>query len=145
MVHLAPGNNAEVEGVLRLGDDALVFEATTKPAELRFPYPTIQKVRRVVGSPVMTIEWNERTDEGATRRRTAFYFTEPPPLDPPTPEQLAASPDRPRGPLAERRAMSKRRHTRTNLGKLAVGAKRTKPVIRAWTTELKDRIAEARA
>ena len=141
MVQLASGSTADVEGVLRLDDDALVFEPATKPAELRFRLATIEKVRRVIGSPVIVIEWSE----DAARRRTAFYFTQPPPLEPPTPEELARRPDAPRGPLAERRALSKRRHMRTNLGALAIGAKRTKPMVQAWTTELRIKIAEARA
>ncbi|HSL12286.1 MAG TPA: hypothetical protein VLA82_13325 [Actinomycetota bacterium] len=141
MVQLASGNTADVEGLLRLDDDALVFEPTTTPAELRFRLATIERVRRVIGSPVLVIEWTE----DAVRKRTAFYFSPPPPLEPPTPEELARRSDRPRGPLAERRALSKRRHMRSNLGTLAIGAKRTKPVVQAWATELRIRISDARA
>ncbi len=141
MVHLASGMSSEVEGTLRLEPESLVFEPATTPAELRFPYATIAKVRRVIGSPVIIVEW---TDD-AMRKRTAFYFAQPPPLHPPTPEELLRMPDRPRNPIAERRALSKRRHTRTNLGYLAVRAKGTKPTVQAWTSELKVRVRDAGA
>ena len=141
MVQLGGGSAADVEGTLRLEGDALVFEHAVKPAELRFPFATIAKVRRVLSSPVLVVEWTE----DAQARRTAFYFVQPPPLHPPTPEELARSSDRPLGPLAQRRATSKRRHTRTNLGYLALKANRMKPLVQAWTSELRIRVRDARA
>jgi hypothetical protein len=141
MVPLASGTPSEVEGTLRLGSEALVFEPATKPAELRFPYATVTKVRRVVGSPVIVVEWNE----DAQRKRTAFYFAQPPPLHPPTPDELMSMPDRPRNPIAERRALSKRRHVRSNLGYLAMRGRGTKPTVQAWTSELRMRVRDARS
>jgi hypothetical protein len=141
MVQLGSGTASDVEGTLRLDVDALVFEHGAKPAELRFPYATIAKVRRVLGSPVVVVEWTE----DAQGKRTAFYFAQPPPLHPPTPEELATSSERPLGPLAQKRAMSKRRHTRSNLGYLAIRARGTKPLVQAWTSELRIRVRDARA
>jgi hypothetical protein len=140
MVHLSSGNSADVEGTLRLDDEALVFEHAAKPAELRFPLATIARVRRLMGSPVMVVEWTEE----AKLERTAFYFAQPPPLDPPTPEDLARSTERPRGPLAQRRATSKRRHTRSNLGYLTIRARRLKPLVHSWTSELRMRVRDVR-
>ena len=141
MVHLGAGNASDVEGTLRLDGDALVFEHAAKPAELRFPYATIENVRRVLSSPILIVGWTE----DAQPRRTAFYFVQPPPLQPPSPEELARSSDRPLGPLAQRRATSKRRHTRANLGYLAVKSRGMKPVVQAWTTELRIRMRDASA
>jgi hypothetical protein len=141
MVHLVGGSASDVEGTLRLEGDALVFEHAGKPAELRFRYGTIAKVKRVLSSPIMVVEWRE--DERA--KRTAFYFVQPPPLQPPSPDELARSSERALGPLAQRRATSKRRHTRTNLGYLAISARGAKPIVREWTSELRTRIRYARA
>ena len=141
MVHLEGRGAGDVEGTLRLEGDALVFEHAAKPAELRFPYATIAKVRRVRSSPIMVVGWAEDT----RLKRTAFYFVQPPPLQPPSPEELARSPDRPLGPLAQRRAASKRRHTRSNLGYLAIAARGMKPLVQAWVKELRTRVEDARA
>jgi len=141
MVHLASPSGTDVEGTLRLDEDALVFEHGAKPAELRFPFTTIAKVRRVIGSPVIVVEWID----DAQPKRTAFYFVQPPPLHPPTPEDLARSSERPLGPIAQKRALSKRRHTRSNMGYLTIRARHTKPLVEAWTSELRIRIRETRA
>ena len=140
MVALASGASSEVEGILRLESEALVFEPAAKPAELRFPYTTVTRVRRVMGSPVMVVEWSE----DAQRKRTAFYFAQPPPLHPPTPDELMRMPDRPRNPIAERRALSKRRHVRSNLGYLAARGRGAKPTVLAWTSEIRMRVRDAR-
>jgi hypothetical protein len=141
MVHLGGPDPSDVEGRLSLDADALVFEHGAKPAELRFPYAAIAKVRRVMGSPVIIVEW----DENAQRRSTAFYFVQPPPLRPPSPDEVATRSDRPPGLLAQRRATSKRRHMRANIGYLTVTAKRSKPLVREWTSELRVRVRDARA
>jgi hypothetical protein len=141
MVQLGGPDLSDVEGRLSLDAEALVFEHAAKPAELRFPYATIAKVRRVVGSPVIIVDWHEH----AQRKSTAFYFAQPPPLQPPSPEQLATKSGRPPGLLAQRRATSKRRHMRANIGYLAVTAKRSKPLVRQWLSELRVRVRDARA
>lgn len=142
MVQLGGGNAAEVQGVLRLDGDALVFEHAEKPAEVRFPYPTLLRARRVMSSPVLVVEWSD----DAQPRRTAFYFVKPPPLHPRSPDELPPSASgRQLGPIAQRRALSQRRHARANLGYLAVGAGRSKPLLQAWVKELRIRMREARA
>ena len=137
MVHLGDGDPSDVEGAISLEDDALVFEPRDKPVELRFPYARIVRVRRLRGSPVLLLEWTE----DRVRRRTAFYFIQPPPLEPPDPSTLPASRSgRPLGPIGERRAASKRHHRRANASYLTVSASRMKPEVKAWTVELTSRV-----
>jgi hypothetical protein len=136
MVHLGRGAPTEIRGTIRTDDDALVFEHEEKPAALRFPFSRIARVRRILGSPVVIVEWREDDD----RRRTAFYFAKPPPLQP----SERAGADGALPSLAERRARSKRRHRRASLGYLAASGGRTKRVVKAWTAELRIRTRAAR-
>jgi len=66
---LEPG----VKGWLQLTEGALVFTAE-HPGEddLRIPWSSIGRVRRVIGSPVMVVQHGDDA--------TAFYFVQPPPV-----------------------------------------------------------------
>lgn len=144
MVHLGP-DPREVEGILRLADDALVFSHEATPAELRFPFGAIVRARRPLGSPVIVVEWR---DEGRGQaRRTAFYFAKPPPLEPPdTDTVMREAEERGHrvGQFGAMRATSKRRHHRRNVGYLGMQSSRMGPTIRAWVTEIRVKVTEDR-
>jgi hypothetical protein len=144
MVHLGPSPR-EVEGLLRLDDDALVFAHDAKPAELRFPFAAIARTKRPLGSPVIVVDWR---DEGRVEpRRTAFYFAKPPPLQPPDVDTVmreAEERGRHVGQFGTMRATSKRRHHRRNVGYLGLQSNRMGPTIKAWITEIRVKVAEAR-
>lgn len=139
MVHLGRGTVSEVEGTLSLDAEALVFAHGGQPVELRFPFARIARVRRVLGSPVLLVDWRD----GELPRRTAFYFSKPPPLEPPDASTRTTPSGRALGPLGQLRAGSRRRHRRASVGYLAAHGGRTKPVLRAWVRELRERIARA--
>ena len=153
MVHLErAGDLHDIEGELDMDDDAVVFRHRTTPAELRFPFPAIRRVRRVMGSPVFVLEWSASTEtstEGrrgsGDARRTAFYFAKPPPLDSPMDAKPAAgtrAPDElPRPSLREGLGGvgglgGRRRHRRRNVGYLTVRSSTMKPLVKAWCDEI---------
>lgn len=131
MVHLGTGSPNDVKGVLSMRDDAVVFDAEHVSAS--FPWPTIRRAKRLRGSPVLLVEWREAD----AARRTAFYFTKPPPLQPADPltEPLAA-----RGAFAAMRRPSKRRHQRQNIRYLQTVAADNKALIQAWATAISERV-----
>ena len=94
MVHLGLGDGrkaAEVRGTLTLGNDGLEFVERKTGADVRFDYTSIQRAKRVRGSPVLLVDWRR----GEESRKTAFYFSQPPPLEP-VPRTATIEP---RGPL----------------------------------------------
>lgn len=145
MVHLGPSPR-EVEGLLRLDDDALVFARGTQPAELRFPFRAIVRAKRPLGSPVILVEWRE--DDREEPRRTAFYFAKPPPLQPPDVDTVmreAEERGRRVGQFGTMRATSKRRHHRRNVGYLGLQSNRLNATIKAWVVEIRVKMNEARS
>ena len=74
------------------------------------------------------------------RAETAFYFSQPPPLEMPAPGSVGATPaGRPLGPFAAMRRTSKRRHQRENVKYLTTKAGSLKPTIQAWADEISAR------
>ncbi len=67
----------ETRGTLVLEADALVFRPEDG-AERRIAFPDIRRARRLVGSPVLMVV---HAEDGVAAR-TAFYFVQPPPLEP---------------------------------------------------------------
>jgi hypothetical protein len=141
MVHLNRERvNEDVRGSLSLDEDALVFIEAVSTIEHRFPLEQMQSPKRVRGSPIMIV-FHQRGDE---LRRTAFYFSQPPPLRPPDPGAMSL-PDagltgRPAGPFGALRRSSKRRHMRTNLTYLTTANSGYKPLIKRWVAEIDERI-----
>jgi hypothetical protein len=76
MVHLDRGPADETEGTLSADEWELVFVDAATRETTRFPFVDIVNVKRVLGSPVLTVGWHRDDD----RRQTAFYLTRPPPL-----------------------------------------------------------------
>jgi hypothetical protein len=126
----------DVRGTLRLGAGAVAFTAHAG-TEMLLPYAAIRRVRRIRGSPVLVIDW----DDAGDRRRTALYFSQPPPLDAPPPSLSSLR----RGPLGAlgRSGSSKRQVARTNVSYLRTMALSRRDVVRAWERAVAERVREA--
>jgi len=141
MVRLDRGKaDEDVRGTLEIEDDAVVFTEADSGARTRFPFDGMRKPGRVRGSPILMLA--ESTAGGI--RRTAFYFSQPPPLRPPEPSS-AGPPGTgiesgPMGAFGAFRRSSKRRHIRSNLGYLTAAAADHKGVIQAWVEEIGARL-----
>jgi hypothetical protein len=140
MVHLALGKGtkpAEVRGTLTLEEGGLEFADKKTGADIRFEYASIRRAKRVRGSPVLMVDWHRDGEP----RKTAFYFSQPPPLEP---VPRSASIDA-RGPLGTfaRATPSKRKVTRMNLGYLHSTAVANKKVVKAWAEAISERVRGA--
>lgn len=132
-VQLRRGDVGDHEGTLRLDADALVFEDRASQREMRVAFTEIRSVRRVKASPILIVTHVE----GGERAKTAFYFSQPPPLEMPAPGSTGASTTgRPLGPFAAMRRTSKRRHQRENVKYLTTNAGGFKATIQAWADEI---------
>lgn len=141
MVRLDRGKaDEDVRGTLELEEDAVVFTEAASGARTRFTFEGLRKPSRVRGSPILLLA--ERSAAGS--RRTAFYFSQPPPLRPP--EQGSTSlpgaglEPRPVGAFGAFRRSSKRRHMRSNLRYLTAANADQKAVIQAWVAEIGARL-----
>ena len=139
MVHLGVGPNPpEIRGVLTLGDEALEFVDRRSGSTERFDYGTISRARRIRGSPVLLVDW--RADD--VDRKTAFYFSHPPPLAP-APGSASLEPRGPLGPLS-RTTPTKRQVARMNLGYLRSTSVAHRNTVRAWARAVEERIGRSR-
>jgi hypothetical protein len=135
MVHLGMGPSPpEIRGTLTLGDEALEFVERKTGTSERFDYGTIRSARRIRGSPVLLVDW--RADD--VERKTAFYFSQPPPLAP----VPGSAPLEPRGPLGpfSRTTPTKRQVARMNLGYLRSTSVAHRNTVRAWARAVEERI-----
>jgi hypothetical protein len=73
------GLQREVKGTILLEDGSLVFDAADGSRGERISASDLRKVRRIRGSPVIVIEYVT----GSVDAKAAFYFSKPPPLEPP--------------------------------------------------------------
>lgn len=141
MVHLGLGTGTkppEVRGTLTLGEIGLEFVERKTGADARFDYASIRRAKRVRGSPVLLVDWRKEGED----RKTAFYFSQPPPLEP---VSRSARID-PRGPLGPftRATPSKRQVARMNLGYLRSTSAANKRVVQAWADAVSERASRAR-
>jgi hypothetical protein len=138
MVHLGSGSKpVEVRGTLALGEVGLEFVERKTGADVRFDYGSIRRARRIKGSPVLLVDWRR----GDRDRKTAFYFSQPPPLEP-VPRSATIDPRGPLGPFT-RATPSKRQVARMNLGYLRSTSVANKKVVRAWAEAVTERAARA--
>ena len=136
MVHLGVGVDlSEVKGTLTLGASGLEFVERRTGADVRLAYDQIRRAKRVRGSPVLLVDWRAEGKE----RRTAFYFSQPPPLEG-TPRSPTLEPPGPLGPFT-RATPSKRQVARMNLGYLRSTSATNKQVVRAWEQAVSERAA----
>jgi hypothetical protein len=141
MVHLGLGDGkkpTEVRGTLSLGDEGLEFVERKSGADVRFDYTSIQRAKRLRGSPVLLVDWRR----GEESRKTAFYYSQPPPLEP-APRSATIEPRGPLGPFT-RTTPSKRQVARMNLGYLRSTSAANKDVVKAWARAVSERIRAAR-
>jgi hypothetical protein len=133
-VELGAGPPVEREGVLALERTALRFEPSDPGPPISLPLAQIVRVRRLRGSPVLMVV----SRRGAERRRTAFYFVEPPPLPgaEPEPEPRLALPT-----LRNPRRKARRR----NVSYLGLMNREYKDVLVAWERAVREAVAEARS
>jgi hypothetical protein len=122
----------DVRGTLSMSDDALVF-ADDDGAATPIRFADLETAKRLRGSPVLVIRHVDRA-----RGETAFYFTEPPPLQPPDPATLSLR-------EATRRKPSQRRQRRDNTGYLAGHGRALRPTIEGWATETRAKILATRS
>jgi hypothetical protein len=121
------------EGTLSLQPDHLVFEPrNVGSGALRIPLGSIHKVRRLRGSPVLLVVH----DRDGTAIETAFYFVQPPPLEP-----VLGQGERPT-PLSFGRA-SKRRARRENVGYLGMSNREKRRHIEEWARTVNEAIERA--
>ncbi len=128
----------EVKGILTLEPDGLRFVAPANGTELRIPFERTASVKRLRMSPVILVRWKDETD-----RSIAFYFAPPPPLLPTDDRDTTL----PRAGLLGAfggRPPSKRRQRRENATYLTHHSGELKPIMIAWATEVRTRIAAAR-
>ena len=140
MVHLALRKGtkpAEVRGTLTLGEDGLEFIEAKTGADVRFDYASIRRAKRLRGSPVLMVDWREDGEP----RKTAFYFSQPPPLEPVSRSTTIV----PGGLLGtyKRGTPSKRQVTRMNLGYIRSTAVANKQVVTAWAEAVSERVRNA--
>jgi hypothetical protein len=127
----------EVRGTLRLGETSLEFTAVDGGADAAIDYPSIRKAKRIRGSPVLLVDW---VDEG-TRHRTAFYFSQPPPLAPEPRSPSVVTPG-PLGPFT-RATPTKRQLARMNLGYLRSTSIENRAALREWAEAVAERAGGA--
>ena len=138
MVHLGSRSKPiEVRGTLALGEVGLEFVERKTGADVRFDYGSILRAKRIKGSPVLLVDWRKEGQD----RKTAFYFSQPPPLEP-VPRSATIDPRGPLGPFT-RATPSKRQVARMNLGYLRSTSAANKKVVRAWAEAVTERAARA--
>jgi hypothetical protein len=139
MVHLRRGDAAsEVKGRIDLSAEGVVFTGKDGDA-VSIAFEEVRRAKRLRGSPVLLLEWTRDGDA----HRTAFYFSQPPPLEPPEPGTTTIPGDpfttRPAGAFGAIRRTSKRRHQKTNIQYLQTVGIRQKELIQAWADEIMQR------
>ncbi len=142
MVHLEQGAvDKDYKGSIALGEDALVFSAAHQGGELPFTYAQVRRAKRLRTSPVLVLDWLD----GKERRRTAFYFTEPPPLYPaaraPRPDRVDPVPSTPFGAF---KRTGKHKAQRTNARYLQTYGIERKDEIQGWADAVNARVGSVR-
>ena len=142
MVHLRKADaEMETKGTLAIEGELLVFSDARDHQPITFPFTAIRKVKRLRASPVLMVDW----EWDGSRRRTAFYFAQPPPLRPPDPGLPGGRDDpfgKPRIGFGGLRHSGKRRHQRESLRYLQTVGIGKKEEIQAWADEVNARLGQ---
>ena len=94
----------------------------------------IDRAKRIRGSPVLLVDWLPRGE----KRRTAFYFSQPPPLEPIPGSASTLDGRGPLGPFS-RTTPTKRQVARMNLGYLR-STSVSKKTVQAWVDAVNERV-----
>lgn len=112
-------SDQEAEGLLSLESDAIVF--ALEDGDLRLPFDSVRKARRIRGSPVLTLD----CDQDGQVARFAFFFVKPPSMNPTGRE-------------------SKGRAKRRSAAYLVTSAPKTRELIAGWEQAIRDEVAARR-
>jgi hypothetical protein len=128
----------DAEGLLVLHETALVFRDAGTEHTRTIGLTDIQRIKRVMGSPVLMVH----SVEGGSKRVTAFYFTKPPALHPeqPTPEQ---PPPTLIGPFSRGKTPSRRKQRRKNASYLSVASGAVTEDLKTWVREIRSAVGRA--
>ena len=122
-------------GSLSLAPDAIEFRSDAPGHEVRIPFDRVAKVRRLRASPVLMV-----FHEGdGVRLRTAFFFVQPPPLEP-----VLRTRDRPTSvsPFGTG-LLSRKRARRQNASYLGLGNQSKRDVVIAWERRVRAAMRDA--
>jgi hypothetical protein len=114
------GLQREVKGFITLEDDALVFESADGSPGDRIPLRDLRRAKRIRGSPVLVIHYETESEDA----RAAFYFSKPPPVDPP--------------------GVKKRRARRQAVHYLEMANVEIKEEVKAWERAVRDAMRSAK-
>jgi hypothetical protein len=128
-VRLAKGAGMhDTKGWLSLTDESIRFVDASEIDELEIPFGRVRKVRRVVGSPIIIV----LHEEDGRPIETAFYFVQPPPLNPPATGSLA------RGMLG---SSPKRKNRRRGAAYLGQANQHHRDEVKEWHRRIREAVA----
>lgn len=134
-VNLEPGaSRADVRGRLAADDPFFVFTEDGSERATRIPAKDIRQVKRLRLSSVLLVTWSDTASE----RRTAFYFSKPPPISTLGGEETPAP-----ATLRTPRPMSPRREKRRNAAYLTHNAVPLRPIVAEWVAEMREAMGRA--
>jgi hypothetical protein len=120
-----------VKGSLSIVEDTLEFTPTDDPLGVkRWSLAEVTRARRLRGSPVLLVEL------GRGAERIAFYFVQPPPLQPP---------DEPLRPSLGFGRPTKRRVRRRNVTYLGMANRDLRELLREWEVRVRAAVDAAKS
>ncbi len=139
-VQLRRGAARETKGSLAIEANALVFRASDGSGDYRIPLSDVLKARRVLGSPILIVHYAAH----GRRAQTAFYFVQPPPLEPPS--SATAVSLRSAAPLSFSPfgRMTKRKARKVNVGYLSNENRTKKEQVKQWERAVREAAVAAR-
>ena len=133
MVHLGPATKpAEIRGTLTLGEEGS-SSSERKTGATRLRLHDDPRAKRIRGSPVLLVDWQREE-----KRKTAFYFSQPPPLEPLPGSASTLDPSR-TARAVHTTTPTKRQVARMNLGYLRSTSVSKKKTVQAWVDAVNER------
>ena len=120
-VRLGTGRG-DAKGTLSLDDAHLVFRHVKGSEDAEIPLTAIRQVKRGLGSPVLLVEFDHEDD----RARMAFFFAQPPPVDP------------------EASGFRRIKERRENLGRFLAQNTNQRGSVREWRSAIRAAVRAAR-